>query len=68
MREIISRLLTENGMTENTVKEAIKVIEESAYKEGYERGMVEGQKKGIRASIRAVNGVENNLNFYTEES
>ncbi|MGN4128033.1 hypothetical protein ACMGD3_23965 [Lysinibacillus sphaericus] len=58
MKEIIYKLLIENGMTEKTVEEAIKIIEETAYKEGYEQGLNEGRQIGITASIRAINSIE----------
>lgn len=58
MKEIIYNLLVENGMTEKSVKEAIKVVEETAFNEGYKKGLNEGQEKGIRASIRAINKIE----------
>ncbi|MEX3625390.1 hypothetical protein [Viridibacillus arvi] len=58
MKEIINKLLIENGMTEKSVEEAIKIIEETAYKEGYEQGLNEGRQRGIKASIRAINSIE----------
>lgn len=58
MKEIIYKLLIENGMAEKSVEEALKVIEETAYKEGYEKGLNEGRQSGITASIRAINSIE----------
>lgn len=58
MKEIIYKLLVENGVTEKSVEEAMKVIEETAYKEGYQKGLNEGRQKGIQASIRAINTIE----------
>lgn len=58
MKEIIYKVLIENGMTEKSVEEAMKVIELTAYKEGYEQGLSEGRQNGIQASIRAINSIE----------
>ncbi|MFY0516310.1 hypothetical protein ACOMCU_00570 [Lysinibacillus sp. UGB7] len=58
MKEMIYNLLIENGMTEKSVADAIKIIEETAYKEGYEQGLKEGRQSGIKASIRAINKIE----------
>lgn len=58
MKEIIYNLLVENGMTEKSVEEAMKVIVENAFNEGYKKGLKEGREKGIEASIRAINTIE----------
>lgn len=58
MKEIILSLLKESSMNEKTVTEAIKKIEEVAYKNGYEEGLKEGYKNGISASIQAINFIK----------
>lgn len=59
MKDIINKLIIESGLDEKLVVEAIGLIENTAYKEGYENGLKDGRQSGVKASIRAINSIEN---------